>query len=243
VNCYVMAAGNGVRLGPLTQETPKCLLPIGSKPMLRWWLDALFGCRCFEKIHVNLHYKADRVQRWIEMYCEDFSERGRRVEIIDEREKMLGTAGTLYWYGDNLEDFLVVYADTLSFKTFEQLPLFVEEWKMMRARRENREMLAGLLVFDAPGDRSCSILKTDRNGWVTSFAEKDGVGEDSWAGIMFGAREFYDELKPEDSDLATDVLPRMVKRMKVMGHVDAYDIGRGVAQYERAKEKFSPLKA
>ena len=37
-----MAAGMGTRLRPLTDQTPKCLIPIAGRPLLDYWFD-LFG--------------------------------------------------------------------------------------------------------------------------------------------------------------------------------------------------------
>ena len=37
----LLAAGKGTRLKPLTDEWPKCLMPIGGKPLLEHWLSTL----------------------------------------------------------------------------------------------------------------------------------------------------------------------------------------------------------
>lgn len=41
MNAIILAAGRGSRLGPLTDERPKCLTPLAGKPLLEWQLDAL----------------------------------------------------------------------------------------------------------------------------------------------------------------------------------------------------------
>ena len=40
VKAFLLAAGIGSRLRPLTDTTPKCMLPVGGRPMLDIWLDA-----------------------------------------------------------------------------------------------------------------------------------------------------------------------------------------------------------
>jgi len=40
-NVIILNAGQGKRLLPLTEETPKCLLDVGGKPMIAWQLQAL----------------------------------------------------------------------------------------------------------------------------------------------------------------------------------------------------------
>ena len=37
----LLAAGIGSRLKPLTNSWPKCLMPIGQKPLLEHWLSSL----------------------------------------------------------------------------------------------------------------------------------------------------------------------------------------------------------
>ena len=138
MNAFLMAAGNGARLSPITEDTPKCLLKIGGKPMLAWWLDAIFSSNCFSRVSINLHHLADKMELWLKNYEE--ANEGRDIARIDERRKLLGTAGTLYWYGEPGEDLMVAYPDTISFDVYERLPLYVEEWKYLK----NKEIKANL---------------------------------------------------------------------------------------------------
>ena len=203
--------------------------------MLAWWLDAIFSSNCFSKVSINLHHLADKMELWLKNYEE--ANEGRDIARIDERRKLLGTAGTLYWYGEPGEDLMVAYPDTISFDVYERLPLYVEEWKYLK--NKEKAVVASILTFDAPEDLSCSTMAVDRDGWVTKFIEKGIAGRRAWAGVLFGTEEFYDYIRPGDRDLAADILPRLIGKMKVLGNVDAYDIGRGVEHYERARQKYA----
>jgi len=43
VKAIILSAGQGRRLLPLTESTPKCLLPVSEKPVLAWQIDALLA--------------------------------------------------------------------------------------------------------------------------------------------------------------------------------------------------------
>ncbi|PXW90712.1 choline kinase [Nitrosomonas sp. Nm84] len=43
LKAIILSAGQGRRLLPLTESTPKCLLPVSDKPVLAWQIDALLA--------------------------------------------------------------------------------------------------------------------------------------------------------------------------------------------------------
>jgi len=50
IRAMVLAAGRGERMRPLTDHTPKPLLPVRGKPLLRWLVDALARSGCTELV-------------------------------------------------------------------------------------------------------------------------------------------------------------------------------------------------
>lgn len=52
VKAIILSAGQGRRLLPLTENSPKCLLPVADKPVLAWQIDALFTAGVHEIIIV-----------------------------------------------------------------------------------------------------------------------------------------------------------------------------------------------
>jgi len=65
VKAFLLAAGTGSRLRPITDHTPKCLLPIGGTPLLDLWLDALHRAEV-DEVLVNLHYLPHLVLRHLQ---------------------------------------------------------------------------------------------------------------------------------------------------------------------------------
>ena len=60
IKAMVLAAGMGTRLRPLTDECPKCMMPLAGKPLIDWqlgWLKANGITSCV----INLHYLPDKI--------------------------------------------------------------------------------------------------------------------------------------------------------------------------------------
>lgn len=86
--CFVLAAGFGDRLRPITNHMPKPLLPVLGKPVIQYVLEKV-SLLSPEKIGINLHYMGDAVKRWI-----GGSEYNGRVIFFPE-DPALGTGGAL----------------------------------------------------------------------------------------------------------------------------------------------------
>lgn len=83
----VLAAGDGLRLRPLTLLRPKPLCPVGGRPLLAWALDnveAVAGTGP-GSVAVNVHQHAGALRDWI----------GPRATVSEEQPEALGTAGAL----------------------------------------------------------------------------------------------------------------------------------------------------
>src|ERR1700675_91500 len=110
MKAFLLAGGLGTRLRPLTDNTPKCLLPIQGTPLLQIWFDV---CRRFgiDEILINVHSHGDAVRAFIAENKEDL-----RVLLFEE-QTLLGSAGTISANRDWIsgEDcFWVFYADVLA---------------------------------------------------------------------------------------------------------------------------------
>src|SRR5689334_10237670 len=88
MKAFLLAAGNGTRLRPLTDNIPKCLLPIQGVPLLEIWLN---NCKAagITDLLVNTHAQAEAIRRFIAK-----QQSGVKVRIAEEQE-LLGSAGTV----------------------------------------------------------------------------------------------------------------------------------------------------
>jgi NDP-sugar pyrophosphorylase family protein len=63
-NIFILAAGLGERLRPITDQMPKPLLPVLGKPALQYVIDNVSSLP-FSKIGINLHHKKEAIEEWV----------------------------------------------------------------------------------------------------------------------------------------------------------------------------------
>ena len=112
---FVLGAGLGTRLLPLTERRPKPLIPVANRPLITHAFDHLIAAG-IERFVVNTHWCAER-------YAEFFPEgkwRGCPVTFIHETPEVLETAGGIWHAREHLNDgpFIVYNVDI-----FSDLPL------------------------------------------------------------------------------------------------------------------------
>src|SRR6056297_1821197 len=110
----ILAAGMGTRLRPLTDTTPKALLPFQGKTMLEHVVGHLKD-HGIEDVVINLHHLADQVRNYLEKH--QFF--GINFHISDERKQLMDTGGGIVRARKYLEGhgpFIVhnvdIYSDT-----------------------------------------------------------------------------------------------------------------------------------
>ena len=85
----LMAGGLGERLRPLTENTPKPMLPIGGKPILEHTINQ-FKLHGFTNFLISVNYKKEQIID----YFGDGTSMGIKIKYLEETER-LGTAGAL----------------------------------------------------------------------------------------------------------------------------------------------------
>ena len=64
MKAFLLAAGIGSRLRPITDTMPKCMVTIDDQPLLDIWFDA-FNRAGVDEVLVNLHHLPDVVRRHV----------------------------------------------------------------------------------------------------------------------------------------------------------------------------------
>lgn len=226
MKAFLLAAGLGTRLRPLTDHTPKCLLRIDGVPLLDIWLDAL-GRIGVSEVLVNTHHLADQVHNHVTARPAPPA-----VRLIEEPE-LLGSAGTLRANRDFVADeemFLTVNADNL---TDFDLGVLVDAHRAGGA-------IATLSLFHAARPSECGIVEVN-NGVVVGYVEKptDPSSDLANAGIYAFHPSVLDEIAgPTPKDIGYDLLPLLVGRARAVNLEGCYfvDIGTPAALRRAADE-------
>jgi len=201
----LMAAGLGTRLRPVTDETPKCLIEIGGKTLLDYWVDQLEGLGVPRAL-LNTHHLPEQVRAYIER-----SNQRRRVQLVETFEcTLLGSAGTIAnnpdWC-DDADACLIVYADNLSDVPLAELLAF----------HQGHDDPFTMLLFETPEPRRCGIAECDDDWRIVGFEEKPEHPKSNLAnaGVYVVDRDAYREIADMNAfDIGFDVLPRFVGRMR-----------------------------
>ena len=101
MRAVILAAGEGTRLRPHTADRPKCLVPLGGRPLLDWQLDALRGAG-IDDITVVTGYRAEMIaSRGLVMrHNPEFATTNMVASLMCARDRFDGTDDVLIAYGD-----------------------------------------------------------------------------------------------------------------------------------------------
>lgn len=216
----ILCGGLGTRLGALTAETPKPLLPVGKRPFLDILLFEL-GRHGVRRALLLAAFHADKIARYA--HDNPVAKRfGISLEVSVEPDQA-GTGGALWHARGRLDDrFFLLNGD--SWFDFNLLALSAH-----RCGKSEATVVMALRALTDASRYGAATLDGDR---VTRFAERpDAAGPGLVnAGVYLMRRELVEACSPSCS-LERDVLPGLVDCARVQAIVrSGYFIDIGVPQ-------------
>ncbi len=176
IKAFVLSAGIGERLRPITHHIPKPLLPVAGRPILEIVLEKITRLKP-EGIGLNLYWKKEQIKEWVQK-----SPWGNSVELFLE-DPILGTGGALKNASEFLKDstFLVHNSDILSDTDLK---------KAIKVHRESRSV-ATLLVHSHPKHNKLKV----NNGRLLDICQQGPKeGHLAFTGIAIYEPEVLDYL-------------------------------------------------
>lgn len=197
IDAVLMAGGKGERLRPLTEKTPKPLLPVGGKAIIDHNIDRLiiYGVK---HINVTVNYLGEQLE-------EHFAEPRGEVKIETIREpKYLGTIGSIRFVKEFHNDtVLVMNSDLFTNINYEDFYLhFKEHGAVMSVAAVPYTVSVPYGIFDLEG----------RN--IQGLIEKPTYNYYANAGIYLIKKSALSEI-PEDTFFnATDLIEKLIAEHK-----------------------------
>jgi NDP-sugar pyrophosphorylase family protein len=156
MKAFILAAGFGTRLWPLTEDRTKAAIPFLNRPLIAYSVEYLasYGIR---DIIVNLHHQPESIRRALG----DGSSFGIRITYSFE-EEIRGTSGALDAVRESLldDDFLVMNGKII---TNIDLGRAIDKHRREKA-------LATLVLKENVLREHFSIVEVDNRNWITRFA-------------------------------------------------------------------------
>lgn len=153
MKCVILAAGEGVRMKPLTNETPKPMLLVNGKPLLEHILNSLPDE--VDEVVLVVGYLKEKV---LDYFRERFKRFGMKYVVQEEKS---GTYNALKLCENLLKDgekFLMLYADDL-------------HGRKGLEKCANSECLC-MLVCEADDPGKFGVVEVDSKGAVVGIEEK-----------------------------------------------------------------------
>lgn len=196
---FILGAGLGTRLRPLTERTPKPLLPLGGRPLVTRAMDHLLAAGA-RRFIVNTHH---RPEAWAEAFP-DGSYRGATVTLVHEPE-LLETGGGLANIAGLLgpeDDHLLVWNGDI---------LAEPDLAALFADHAETGAEATLLVrSEGPNPN----VRVDANGAVTDLRDRRGAREPAYqfTGICAVTRAFAQAVPARPESVVEEFLRRIGDR-------------------------------
>ena len=196
VDAVLMAGGKGERLRPLTEKTPKPLLPVGEKAIIDHNIDRLISYG-IKHINVTVNYLAEQLES-------HFAEPYRDVQVLTVREpKFLGTIGSIKFVKEFYNDtILVMNSDLFTNINYEDFYLHFKEHD------------ADMSVVAVPYSVSIpyGILDIEERRNIKGLIEKPTYDYYANAGIYLIKRSMLDLIPTDTMFHSTDLLEAIVTR-------------------------------
>ena len=197
IDAVLMAGGKGERLRPLTEKTPKPLLPVGNKAIVDHNIDRLisYGVKNF---NVTVNYLAEQLE-------EHFAEPHNGVQVHTVREpKFLGTIGSIRFVKEFYNDtVLVMNSDLFTNINYEDFYLHFKE--------HDAEMSVAAVPYTVSVPYGIFNLEGRE---IQGLIEKPTYNYYANAGIYLIKRKALDEIPNDTFFNATDLIEKLISENK-----------------------------
>ena len=226
MKAVLLAAGEGVRLQPITSSRPKHLIRVAGKPILEHCLDALKASGVTEAIIVT-HFMSDAIRQ----YFGDGEKIGLKIKYV-EQAAMLGTGNAVSAIEPHVKGaFVLVYGDLL---------FSPEAMKNVIQLYKKEKPAAVMAVVPVEKPENYGVVELENGKKVKRIIEKPSPSEApsnlANAGLYMFSMEIFDKIRRTKASIRgewelTDALSLLIRAKKrvlaaKISKDDWIDIGR-----------------
>jgi len=221
MKAFILAAGLGTRLRPLTDSLPKALVSVNDKPLLQHAIERVKLAGCNEII-INIHHFANQVIEFVNNHKDS----GVNLTISDESELLLDTGGAIKqaeWFFKNEKAFLVYNVDILSKINLKELiDAHHKSGAIATLAVSQRESTRYLFFDDNNNLCAWKNVKTDER----KIARETGRSEKfAFSGIYMLSSEIFNFMPEEKKFSIIDVFLRAAETNDIKAFIhDSHDI-------------------
>jgi len=197
MKAILLAGGYGLRLRPITNSVPKCLVEIDKKPLLLYWIELLVNAGV-DSILINTHYLSDQVESFV------LNSGYAKIITLSYENELLGTAGTIRNNLDFIgkEPFILAHADNF---TCCDLNDFI-----LAHQKKPTYTVMTMMLYNSDRPKDSGIVKIDKNNVVIEFYEKSQSPPSSLANAAVYILDYKVVdviIKKKLSDFSIEVIP------------------------------------
>jgi NDP-sugar pyrophosphorylase family protein len=192
----ILAAGLGTRLGTLTQDKPKALVPLNGEPLLQHCIENLIA-NGFHHMVINVHHFGEQIIDFVGSHHFDAD-----IEISDERDLLMDTGGGIVKATPRFKDskaVLVHNVDIISDVNLgEMSQQFLassdDAWLLTQDRETNRKLLFRddnqLIGWRNKADGSFKWVNPEKTG-PSTLRQAHGSGTLNYKEMAFSGLHFF----------------------------------------------------
>lgn len=216
LDAFILAGGEGIRLRPLTENLPKPMLKIGSKPILEHCVDLLsrYG---IENIQISVNYLGDKIID----YFQDGSSKGLNISYVKEEHK-LGTLGSISLANEFKNEYvLIMNSDLLTTINLEDF--------FMDFECKNADLSIASIPYNVNVPYAILDIDEDR---VLGLKEKPKMTYYSNAGIYLVKRKHIERIAKNTFFNATDLISEMIRDKMNVTYYPLLDYWLDIGKHE-----------
>jgi len=232
MKAFILAAGYGKRLEPLTKAVPKPMVPVANKPIMQYNIELLrkYGIK---ELIANIHYFPEQVEN----YFGDGSAFGVNLKYSFE-EELLGTAGGAKRMSQLSKidgTFIVFSSDILTDVNISR----------MLAYHKKKKAIATIALTPVDDVTQFGVVVLDGNEKIVQFQEKPSSGEAKGdlvnTGIYIFEPEILDMIPEKFCDFGREIFPRLAAEKRPFYGYKMIEYWNDVGGIEKLKSANSDI--